>query len=462
MAVEFSQVIKELKEAIGEQWVITDKRMYERYLTDETADPVKPKPVEEIILVKPGSAEEVSKILKIANKYKVPVFPRGGGTGLVGGAIPTSKGIVLSLERLTKIEIDKENLMAVAEAGVTLAQLIEEADKAGLSFPLHPGDEGATVGGLVACNAGGARAVRTGIIRSLVKGIEVVLPTGEILKLGGKLLKNNTGYNLMHLFIGSEGTLGVITKAILRLFPRYPYSITIVVPFENRHDAISCVPEILRSGVIPLAIEYVERDLVEKSAKALGLTWPCKEGRFFLIIILAEISEDIVYSQAEKVVSICEKYKCLEPVVAERRDEQENILKIRSEIYKVLKPDTIDILDVTVPPAKVGELIDELDKLGEKYGFYIPVYGHVGDGNLHPHVMKQKGWTMEDYERLKKEIYDITVKLGGVITGEHGIGAIRRKHLKEYLTPKEIELMKNIKKLLDPNNILNPGKVLPE
>ncbi len=455
------EVINELKRIVGDTWVITDIDIIRSYLTDETAEPVKPKPVEDVVLVKPGSSAEISEIMKLANKYKVPVFPRGGGTGLVGGCIPSRSGIILSLERLNKIEIDRENLMAVAEAGVTLGKLIEEAEKAGLSFPLHPGDEGAYIGGLVVCNAGGSRAVKTGIMRNYVKGLEVVLPTGEIITLGGKVLKNNMGYHLLHLFIGSEGTLGIVTKAILRLYPRFGYTLTMIVPFNDRHSAISSVPEILRSGVIPLAIEYVEKELVEKSAESLGLKWPCSEGKYFLMIIIAEANEEVAFECSEKIVSICERYGALEPLVAERRDEQANILKIRSEIYKVLKPDTIDILDVTVPPARVGDLIDAIDSIGEKYGIYIPVYGHVGDGNLHPHIMKQEGWSMEDYDRVRKEIYDAAVRLGGVITGEHGVGAIRRKYLKHYLSEKELELMKSIKRIFDPNNILNPDKVLP-
>jgi len=455
------EVVEELRRIVGEEWVITDKERISSYLVDETAEAVRPKPSENVILVKPKNANEISEIMKLANREKIPVFPRGGGTGLVGGCIPTEKGIIISLERLDKIEIDKENLMAVAEAGVTLGRLIQEAEKNGLFFPAHPGDEGAQIGGLIACNAGGARAVKTGVMRNYVKGIEVVLPTGEILNLGGKLIKNNTGYNLLQLFIGSEGTLGIITKAIIRLYPRYGATLTLVAPFNNRLDAINTVPKILQSGVIPLALEYVERDLVERSAEYLGLTWPCSEGTAFLIITIAEANEETAYAQSEKIYDICIENGSLEPLVAERRDEQENILKIRSEIYTVLKPDTIDILDVTVPPANIGKLLNKIEEIGKKYRIYIPAYGHAGDGNIHPHVMKIEGWTMDKYEQVIKEIYKAAIELGGVITGEHGIGALRRKYLGLCLSEKEIEIMREIKRLLDPNNILNPGKVLP-
>ncbi|HID11999.1 MAG TPA: FAD-binding oxidoreductase, partial [Candidatus Latescibacteria bacterium] len=258
-----SNIVESLKKIVGDDWVITRRGLMEGYLRDETAGPSCPSPVTDAILVKPASTEEVSGILKLANEKGIPVFPRGGGTGLCGGAIPTKPGIVLSMERMSRIEeIDRRNLMAIVEAGVTLGDFIEAVEKAGLFFPLHPGDEGAQLGGLIATNAGGSRAVKHGVMRNYVRGIEVVLPTGEVLSLGGKLLKNNTGYSLMDLVIGSEGTLGVITRAVIKLYPRTKIALTLIIPFTSRHDAVSVVPKILQSGITPLAIEYVERDLV--------------------------------------------------------------------------------------------------------------------------------------------------------------------------------------------------------
>ena len=239
-----AEFIRKLEDVVGEEWVVTRREAMEDYLVDETAPAVRPEPAADVVLVKPGSAQEVSGILKLANEEKVPVFPRGGGTGLVGSAIPIEDGIVLSVERMDNIEVDRANLMVVAEGGVTLGKLIEAAEKAHLFFPLHPGEETAQVGGLVACNAGGARAVKYGVMRKYVTGIEVVVPTGEILNLGGKLLKNVAGYDLMHLLIGSEGTLGVITKVTIRLHPRFKQTASLIIPYENRHDAISTVPRI--------------------------------------------------------------------------------------------------------------------------------------------------------------------------------------------------------------------------
>jgi len=452
------EIENELRDIVGEDWVVTKREQMEDYLIDETPASARPQPAAEVILVKPANAQEISKPLKLAGKKKIPVFPRGGGTGLVGGAIPTKDGIILSTERMDKIEIDKENMMAVVEAGATLEKLLKAAEEADMLFPPHPGDEGAQVGGIVVCNAGGTRAVKYGIVRNYVKGIEVVFPTGEIVNLGGKLLKNNAGYNLMQLMIGSEGTLGIITKVIFRLYPKFGATATLIVPYENRHDALNTVPKILQRGIIPLAIEYVEKDTIEKSAEHLGKKWPCERGNAFLIVIVAEAEIDEVYSESEKISEICSENNSLEPLIAESREEQDRILDIRSNIYTALKPEIADILDVTVPPANMGKLMDAIDKIAEKFNAYIPTYGHAADGNVHPHIMVEKGKGLDHFRKMKKEIYKTAIDLGGSITGEHGIGKIRIEDLNLCLSEKEIQLMEGIKKLFDPNNILNPIK----
>ncbi|MEM1710987.1 MAG: FAD-binding oxidoreductase [Nitrososphaerota archaeon] len=455
------KIVRELESIVGAEWVVSAEEAVEGYLYDETPIPVRPEASSDVIVVKPGSAEEVSRILVLANKHGVPVFPRGGGTGLAGACIPTVSGIILSLERMNKIIVDVDNLMAEAEAGATLRDLIDAADKAGLSFPLHPGDEGAQIGGLIACNAGGARAIKTGVMRSCIKGLELVLPTGEIIRLGGKVLKNNVGYDLMHLVIGSEGTLGIITRAWIRLQPRSAASATIVIPFERREDALKIVPEIFRRGIIPLAVEYVERVLVERVGSNLGLKWPCTSAEYQLIVILSENSEDALLGALESLLELCNSSGALEPVVAETRKEQDEILRIRSEIYSILKPDMVDILDVTVPPASLIDLIRTVNELEIRYRVYMPVYGHAGDGNLHIHLMKWDGWTKEKYDELRDAIYAKAIELGGTITGEHGIGFIRRKYLERVLDRRTIELMRAIKRIFDPNNIINPDKVFP-
>jgi len=458
------ELVKRLEDCVGKDHIVTDREAMLDYLVDETGPIVRPKPAADVIVVKPRSALEISNIMNVANEEKVFVFPRGAGTGLVGGAIPTENGIVLSLERMDKIlEIDTENLMAVVEAGVSFAKINEEAERHNLFFPPHPGDESAHIGAIVACNAGGVRCVKYGVIRDYVKGMEIVLPTGQILMLGGKLLKDVTGYDLMHLLIGSQGTLGIITKVIIRLYPRFKVTASLMISFNDRHEAVNTVPKILQEGIVPLAVEYVERKLIEGSARSLGKKWPSVKGNSFLYIIVAGENEEDVYRIAERVYKICQRYNAVEGLIETSRRKQKNILDIRSNIYLSLKSHTADILDIVVPPANIGEMMDAIDGVAKKYDIYIPVYGHVADGNLHPHIMDEEvgGVNVENVEQIKREIYDKARNLGGTITGEHGIGKIRTKNLTEILDKREIEIMKAIKKVFDPNNILNPGTVIP-
>lgn len=457
--VALDAVAAHLRKTLGEEWVITEREFIESYLSDETPEPVRPKPAEHLILVKPASTEEVSLTLKIANENKVPVFPVGGRTGLAGGCIPTMPGIILSLERMNKIDVDEENLMAIAEAGATLRDLIRAAESAGLFFPPHPGDEGAQIGGLIATNAGGVRAVKYGVIRNYIKGLEVVLPNGEILNFGGKLLKNNVGYDLMQLIIGSEGTLCVITKAVIKLFPKSHCMVTLIVPFDSRSDALRAVPEILRSGVTPLAIEYVQLKEIVKAAEHLGERWPVEKGFAQLIIMLDGMKWEEVLSACDEVARVCQSYNAIDVLVADSQREQNRILRIRSNMYTAIKRELMDILDVTVPPARLGDLMDAVDEIAAKYGVYLPVYGHAGDGNLHVHIMRDAE-SIDMVEKIRYEVYMAAIKLGGVITGEHGIGKIRVKSLNLLLNEKHIELMRSIKRIFDPNNILNPRDYL--
>ncbi|MEA3253489.1 MAG: FAD-linked oxidase C-terminal domain-containing protein [Chloroflexota bacterium] len=452
--------VEALQNIVGKDWVITKREQMESYLVDETAPVMKLKPADNVVVVKPANSEEISEIMKLANRDKTIVYPRGAGTGLVGGAIPSQDGVVLSLERLDKIEeVDKENLMVVAEAGVTLGDLLKAVEDADMLFPPHPGDEGAQVGGVVACNAGGTRAVKYGVIRSYVKGMEVVLPTGEIVSWGGKLLKNNTGLDLMQLMIDSEGILGIITRVTFRLYPKFAGIATLIVSYDDRHAAINAVPKILQSGVIPLAVEYIERDAVDVSTEYLGLKWPAEKGNAYLMIIVTGVNEDDVYAQCEKISEVCQGYGALDVLIAERREEQADILKIRSEMYSALKPRVADIMDAAVPPAEMANLMDTIDEIAEEYHTHIITFGHAGDGNLHSHILR------DVYERgqlheVKDRIYREAVALGGVVTAEHGIGKIRLPNLSLCVDEKSLEIMKAIKKVFDPNNILNPGTAI--
>ena len=458
-----SEIVEELEKIVGSRWIITNKDGKLDYLVDETPSAVRPKPSDNVVVVKPANAEEISKILTLANAFNIPVFPRGGGTGLVGGAIPTKEGILLSLERLSRIiEIDMENLMIVVEAGVTFKRLKAVVEEANLFFPPHPGDEAAHVGGLVACNAGGARALRHGVMKNHVKGIEVVLPTGEILKLGGKMLKNVSGYDLMSLIIGSMGTLGVITKVIFRLYPKFQETATLVIPYHRRLEALTTVCKILQAGMIPLAIEYVERDLMERSARQIGKKWSVKEGEVFLLMVVTGRNTEELLFSAERIDNIARENSAIDTLVARSKRKQNEILTIRSKIYPMLKPFTMDILDLAIPPALFAHFMDTLDEIAAKYNTHFPTFGHAGDGNLHTHILTKKagGIRKSDLPKIKEEIYSMTIDLGGAITAEHGIGKIRTENLNQHSNKELMNLMKKIKRIFDPNNILNPGTVL--
>ena len=450
-------MLSELESIVGRDQTVTKRESMLNYLSDETPAFMEPKPASDIVVVRPKNTNEVAAIVKLANQHRIPIFPRGGGTGLVGGAVPTKNGIVLSLERLNQIEIDKENMMADVGAGVTLGKLIEASSGEGFSFPPHPGDENAQVGGLVATNAGGSRAVRHGVMRNHVRGLEVILPMGELLHLGGKVHKDNVSYALMQLIIGSEGTLGIVTNATIQLYGKEGASITLVVPFDDRHAAIGTVPSILKQGVAPLAIEYVERDLMERTAKHLGRTWPVRNGNYYLLIIVGEDTREEVLAKSLRISEICKENNALEIFAAESPADQENILSIRSNLYTLLKPDILDILDIVVPISKIEQIVRIIEDISKETGVPLPVYGHAGDGNLHVHIMRKQGKQFQNMDVLTDKIYKATMALGGVITGEHGIGKTRTEKVGQFLEKGEIELIKKLKCLFDPNNIMNPG-----
>ncbi len=456
------EVVDKLKLIVGEDYVIEHIDQKKGYLYDETEILLRPLASEESIIVKPSCVEEISQIVLLANEELIPIVPRGGGTGLCGGAIPTSMSIVLTDERLSKIiEVDDQNMMITCESGVTLAMLSEEMNKHDrLYFPVHPGDEGAHLGGMVVENAGGARAIRHGIMRNHIKALEVVMPTGEIVNLGGKLVKNNLGLDLLQLMIGSEGILGIVTKLTLRLYPKDKFTGTLLISFDTREDAIAVVPEILQEGILPLAIEYMERDIAVESAKHLGEIWPATKGSVDLIIILSETKEDDLYEKSEQIVEICDRYNALDTMIAETSKEQQNILAIRSNVYTAVVHDAADALDMAVPIASIPAFMREIFEIADKYGARTPAVGHAGDGNIHNFIMRVDGKMPSYYQEIKTDMYKAAVKHGGTITAEHGTGKTRKENIALQLSAKEIDLIKKIKRAFDPNNIMNPGTII--
>ena len=448
----------------GKDYVYSAKEDVSGYLYDETEEYVRPKACEDCLVVRPGTYEEVSKILQWANETKTPIIPRGGGTGACGAAIPTIPSVIMSMERFKDIvEVDETNMMITCQTGVTLAKLNEYLNENvhALYFPCHPGDEGAQVGGMCIENAGGVRAVKHGIMRSYVKGMKVCLPNGEIVQFGGKLVKNNMGYDLMHLLVGSEGTLAVVLEATLKLYPRLDYTGALVCSFKDTESAVKSVGEVQKAGIIPLAVEYMDRDIAVETAKRISKTWPMSdEGCVDLNYMVEEATEDALYETAGTIAEICENNGAVGSVIAENEKEQRNILEIRSDIYEVFKPEFVDSLDTAVPVAHIGDLLRDIDAIAEKYGTRSPRFGHVADGNFHNFILMVDGKVPDWADDMRRDIYKAALKYGGTVTAEHGTGKTRKPYMELQYTPHVLEIMRNIKRAFDPNNILNPGVIV--
>jgi len=450
--------IDELKKISGEDYVLTDPALAGGYLYDETEIFVRPAAAEGCVVVKPGGAEEISKIIRLANAGSVPVYTRGGGTGLSGGLVPTETGVVLCMERFDRpIEVDDKNLMVTVGAGVTLGALTEALDGTELFFPIHPGEEGAHIGGMAATNAGGSRAVKHGVMRNQVKGLEVVLPTGEIVSLGGRTIKNNTGYDLMHLMIGSEGTLGVITKVTLKLYGKPGAMLTAVVSFHKKEDAARAVPILLQKGIVPLAVEYIERETAEHSAAHMGLKWPALSGTADLMFVLDGDSEDGLFEKCGEIIEVCEECGAADNAVAESAKDQRDILAIRSNVYTAYKNEIADTLDMAVPPARMPEFIDRLIAIAARYGTTTPICGHIADGNIHNFILREDGQKPPYYDEMTSAMYEAAINMSGTVTAEHGVGKTRRRHMRAQLSKRELEIMRAVKSAFDPNGIMNPG-----
>jgi glycolate oxidase len=463
------RTIRELEKIVGGKNVVCDPEKKIDYshdefsLTDIAREPD--------VVIKPQTTEEVSRVLKLANKEKIPVTPRGGATGLCGGCVPSSGGIVLSLEKMNRVvEVDKHNQMIVVEAGVMLMDFYQSVEEEGLFFPPHPGDETAMIGGVIATNAGGARAVKYGVVRNYVRALEVVLPSGNIVNLGGKLMKSSTGYNLLHLMIGSEGTLGIITRATIQLMPLPQMSRSLIIPYDDLKDAIDTVPDLLAQKIIPLAVEFIPKDVIEITEKFLRKRWPCTGGSTYLLVILDAPTEEQMDKLSQQVAAICMERNALDVFVADNPAKQEQVLEIRSKIYEAIKAQTLEILDIAVPRAEIALHVKRVQEVSREHNIWLPTFGHAADGNVHTHIMKavyedgrmvplpEEEW-IDKLERVRKALYRDCKERGGVISGEHGIGIVKKPYLSYVLDEETISLMRGIKKTFDPNNILNPGKI---
>ncbi len=423
------------------------------------------------LVVRAGTTEEVAAVLRIASAHGIPVTPRGGATGLCGGCVPVRGGIVLSLERMDRVlEIDADNQMAVTEAGVRLSDFTKAVEEGGLYFPPHPGDESAMMGGLVATNAGGSRAVKYGTIRNYVRGLELVTAAGEVLWLGGKLEKSSTGYNLMHLVIGSEGTLGVVTKVVLHLKAKPGIMRSLVVPFEELEPALETVPLIMKRGIVPLAVEFLEIEPIVLTEEHIRKKWPTKLGKTHLLVILDAASDEEMDRLSQAVAEVCCEKGAIDVFIADTPAKQDEVLAIRSKIYDAIKAGTVEILDIAVPRAEVAGHVRKVREIAARYGLWLPTFGHAADGNVHTHIMKARyeNGTMvpiaesewrDKADPVRREIFEDCRARGGVISGEHGIGLVKKPYLPLVFDNRQIEIMRGIKRVFDPAGIMNPGKI---
>ena len=460
-------ILEELQQICGEEYIIFDnEKTLQKYSHDQIPEERYAHMPE--VVVMPQSASEIAAIIKLANREMIPVTPRAAGSGLSGGAVPVYGGILLAIERMDRIlEIDDRNLMAVVEPGVVTNKLDEALREYGLFFAGYPmSDEFCFIGGNVAENAGGGRAVKYGVTGRYIHGLEVVTPAGDIIELGGKRIKDVTGYNLLGLMVGSEGTLGIFTRITIKLLPRPTIRRAILVLFKNTAAAISTIPRIMTAGkLIPSAVEFMDRFSFCETAKSLKKDYPYEKIGAALLIEVDGNHEPQVTQNAEVIQKLCKENGALGAYPAATEAEIEGLWKIRKRIPWVLKQHSAyqSIEDIVVPVANIPEILQHLNHIGEKYDVLIPVFGHAGDGNLHAHPMKPAQQSVPDWEdmlpELLKDIYIQTAELGGTISGEHGIGHKRRDYMELVMPPSQLELMRGIKNALDPNHILNPGKI---
>lgn len=461
-------LIQQFEQIVGQQNIIVDEEKRYNYSHDETEDySFLPD-----VVLKPGSTEEISAIMKLCNAHSIPVTPRGGGTGLSGGALPINKGVVISMERFNKIiNIDDLNLQATVEPGVITEVFQNAVKEKGLFYPPDPASRGTCfIGGNIAENSGGPKAVKYGVTRDYVLNMEVVLPTGDVIWTGANVLKNSTGYNLTQLMCGSEGTLGIITKIVFKLrgFPQK--SVLLLLPFITNEEACKAIAEIFRAGVSPSGMEFFEREAAMKTidycekiyAAKVTTTFP-ENMDAYLLCELDGNDDEVLMRDAERVMNVVEQFQCGEILFAETAAQKEELWKIRKNIspavnaYSLCKSD-----DVVVPRANLPKLISGIKEIGKLYGFNSVCYGHLGDGNLHVNIMKEQmteeNWTTKVPEGIG-EIFKLTVSLGGTLSGEHGIGIAKKPYMNIAMREANLVVMRGIKKAFDPNGILNPGKI---
>ncbi len=457
--------LEQLKSFVESDAIFIDEESLKKYGRDETEDLCFPPEV----VIKPSTSKQVSDILKFCNANNIPVTPIGGRTGLSGGALSIHGGVGLSMERFNKILfIDEKNLQVTVEPGVITQVLQEEVAKQGLYYPPDPSSRGSCfIGGNLAENAGGPRAVKYGVTKDFVLNLEVVLPSGEIIWTGANTLKNSTGYNLTQLMVGSEGTLGVITKAVLKLVPHPKHNMLMLIPFYSAEKACEAVSAIFRAGITPSALEFMERDAIDWTLRFMDdVSVPVEESiQAHLLVEVDGNYPDTLMSDCEKISDVVADYESGEILFAEDETQKTQLWKMRRKVGEAVKSNSIyKEEDTVVPRYELPTLLRGVKSIGNKYGFKSVCYGHAGDGNLHINIIKgdlsDDVWN-NDLPKAIRELFELCVQQRGTLSGEHGIGLVQKQYMDIAFSNTEIEIMRSIKKVFDAKGILNPNKVLP-
>ena len=458
-----TEILAQIKSIVGAEYVFTDEESFEKYGRDET-EKLHYRPA---VVVKPRKAEEISALMQLANKHLIPVTPRGAGTGLTGGALPHLGGLVIAMERFNSIlEIDERNLQVTTEPGVITEVLQNAVKEKGLFYPPDPASKGSCfIGGNISENSGGPKAVKYGVVKDYVLNLEIVLPTGEIIWTGSNVLKNATGYNLTQLIVGSEGTLGIVTKIVLRLIPHPKFDLLMLAPFDSLEKASEAVSAIFRAGITPSAMELMEIESIKLASKLCESTAITITDNLaaHLIIEVDGNDKDVLMKDMEAIADVLANFEVGELYFADDAQQKTELWKIRRKANEasVAAGYTIEE-DTVVPRAELPKLIKGVKALAAENGFKVVSYGHAGDGNLHVrinHPLYKKSYENEVIQDILFKIFELVKSLGGTISGEHGIGLIQKSFMPVMFDPISMELMKGIKKVFDPNNILNAGKI---
>lgn len=457
------EIVNELKTIVGEKYVLVDEETLSNYAHDETENLHFPPEV----VVKPRTTEEISRIMKLCNEQLIPVTPRGAGTGLSGGALAHRGGVLLSTERFNSIlKIDERNHQVTTEPGVITEVLMNEVKKVGLFYPPDPSSRGSCfIGGNIAENSGGPKAVKYGVVKDYVLNLEVVLPNGDVIWTGANVLKNSTGYNLTQLMVGSEGTLGIVTKIVLKLIPLPKYDLLMLVPFRNLEQAGEAVSEIFRAGFVPSGLELMEIDALQIVSKMVDSTAvPVTEDTAAHLIIEVDGNDmDVLMKDMEAIGELLTKYDIGDLYFADDAQQKAELWKLRRRVAEAVKLIGYTIEeDTVVPRAELPALIRGAKALGKEYNFKVVCYGHAGDGNLHIRICKEgtpNSYGNEEMNRCLSALFQLVHQLGGTISGEHGIGLIQKGFMHIVMKEANLKLMREIKKAFDPNHILNPGKI---